>query len=169
MAELITDDEYKDEFRGIGQLSVNIRPRNIREGEPSGRHAGKCGALRAIAANTDKPRGLSPRLALPILPLGGVGLFYQPLYFEEANLERFGYSPRGLRLVHPLLSAGNFFLTIPLLPYKVASQPPRQETYALASTGRAARCRTASTVHSFDSPAYWPKPRSSGGLILLIP
>ena len=36
-------------------------------------------------------------------------LGYQPLYFEEVNLERYGYGPRYLRMVQPVLSGAHFF------------------------------------------------------------
>lgn len=47
---------------------------------------------------------------------------YQPLYFEELNLERHG---RGMGHWQPLASGIRFFGTVPLLPYKMALNHPR--------------------------------------------
>ncbi|MCA9174960.1 MAG: hypothetical protein KDB14_10810 [Planctomycetales bacterium] len=46
-----------------------------------------------------------------------------PLYFEEANLERYGMRRP---LVQPAVSAAHFFGTIAVLPYKSRVQLPRQ-------------------------------------------
>lgn len=47
---------------------------------------------------------------------------YQPLYFEELNLERHG---KHRPLIQPLISGARFVGTVPLLPYKLTRQPPR--------------------------------------------
>jgi hypothetical protein len=46
---------------------------------------------------------------------------HHPLYFEEVNLERYGYS---FGILQPAASAVHFFGTIPALPYKMAVRPP---------------------------------------------
>lgn len=56
---------------------------------------------------------------------------HQPLYFEEVNLERYGYGPRHLRVVQPVLSGAHFFATVPVLPYHLGATPVRQSVYAL--------------------------------------
>jgi hypothetical protein len=56
-------------------------------------------------------------------------LCHGPLYFEEANLERYGYQCNPL--VQPLVSGAHFFLTIPTLPYQVVVHPPRECIYTL--------------------------------------
>lgn len=55
-------------------------------------------------------------------------LVHQPLYFEDPNLERHGYS-RGL--AQPFFSAARFFGRIPLLPYALAVHPHYEAEYAL--------------------------------------
>jgi hypothetical protein len=57
------------------------------------------------------------------------GLCHRPLYFEEVNLERYGYtlSP----VLQPAISGAHFFLTIPTLPYKMTRQCPRECVYTL--------------------------------------
>ncbi|NOY29298.1 MAG: hypothetical protein GXP28_03700 [Planctomycetes bacterium] len=54
---------------------------------------------------------------------------HRPLYFEEANAERYGYTPS--YCLQPLISAGHFFLTVPALPYKMAVDCPRDCVYTL--------------------------------------
>jgi len=58
-------------------------------------------------------------------------LAYRPLYFEEVNLERYGYAPRGLRVVQPAVSAGQFFTTVLVLPYRMVAEPARRPVYNL--------------------------------------
>ncbi len=54
-----------------------------------------------------------------------------PLYFEETNLERHGYSPRYLRAFQPVLSGAEFFATIPTLPYQLVAMPLNECVYTL--------------------------------------
>ena len=57
-------------------------------------------------------------------------LCHKPLYFEEEALERYGHT-----LVReefqPIISGMKFFLTIPLLPYKMGLNPPNECIYTL--------------------------------------
>lgn len=57
-------------------------------------------------------------------------LCHKPLYFEEEALERYGHT-----LVQeefqPLVSGAKFFLTIPILPYKMGLNPPCECIYTL--------------------------------------
>lgn len=50
---------------------------------------------------------------------------YQPLYFEEVNLERYGRYRPG----QAFLSIGRFFGTIPTLPYQMVVYDPRKPLY----------------------------------------
>ena len=58
-------------------------------------------------------------------------LAHRPLYFEEVNLERYGYRPRHLRVVQPVVSAGQFFTTVVALPYQAFAEPARRPVYTL--------------------------------------
>jgi hypothetical protein len=51
-----------------------------------------------------------------------------PLYFEEINVERYGYR---VGCLQPAVSAAHFFATIPLLPYKTLVHPPCECVYSL--------------------------------------
>lgn len=58
---------------------------------------------------------------------------HNPLYFEEINLERYGYGcPYGCPCcVQPFISAAHFFATVPALPYKMAANCPGECNYTL--------------------------------------
>jgi hypothetical protein len=56
-------------------------------------------------------------------------LCHKPLYFEDVQLERYGHMAGPW--VQPLASAANFFLTIPILPYKMGLETPNECVYTL--------------------------------------
>jgi hypothetical protein len=53
---------------------------------------------------------------------------YHPLYFEEVNLERYGYSHG---LLQPAVSTAHFFGNLLTLPYHVVDTPPCECVYSL--------------------------------------
>ncbi len=55
--------------------------------------------------------------------------WHHPLYFEEVNLERYGYQCHPL--AQPFVSGAHFFLTVPTLPYQMTAYPPRECIYTL--------------------------------------
>jgi len=57
------------------------------------------------------------------------GLCHKPLYFEDVHLERYGHSWGPY--LQPLISGGHFFLTVPILPYKMGLYPPEECIYTL--------------------------------------
>jgi len=65
-------------------------------------------------------------------------LKHRPLYFEEINAERYGYTAS--YVLQPLISAGKFFLTIPALPYKMAVECPKSCSYTLGHYRPGSRC-----------------------------
>lgn len=54
---------------------------------------------------------------------------HRPLYFEEINAERYGYTV--CYAMQPVISAARFFATIPALPYKMMVERPRDCIYTL--------------------------------------
>ena len=54
---------------------------------------------------------------------------HNPLYFEEVNLERYGY--RCGYCLQPLASAAHFFTRVPMLPYMMANDCPNECEYTL--------------------------------------
>jgi hypothetical protein len=57
-------------------------------------------------------------------------LCYRPLYFEETNLERYGYGCC-CACLQPAVSAAHFFGTVPALPYCMAADCPCECQYTL--------------------------------------
>ena len=57
------------------------------------------------------------------------GLAINPLYFEEPALERYGHS--ACPIFQPIISAGHFVLTVPVLPWLMAIDPPNECQYVL--------------------------------------
>ncbi len=87
-------------------------------------------AVRRVA--TSPARGdsrLAGRWAMTEHHWSATCLRHRPLYFEEVNLERYGYTPS--YTFQPLISAARFFATIPALPYKMVLERPRQCIYTL--------------------------------------
>lgn len=104
-----------------------------------------------VTANAALPPGLLPdsvvdRNLLPQHPLVGDPRFYggwvgkdfqwsatkfahYPLYFEEVNLERYGYQCNDC--IQPFVSGAHFFATVPALPYLMTAQPPCECVYTL--------------------------------------
>ena len=54
---------------------------------------------------------------------------HKPLYFEDVHLERYGHSWNPV--VQPFASAAHFFISVPLLPYKMGLNPPGECMYTL--------------------------------------
>ena len=57
------------------------------------------------------------------------GLCHKPTYFEDEQLERYGHTCGPL--LQPLISPAKFFLTFPILPYKMGLTPPNENIYVL--------------------------------------
>ena len=57
------------------------------------------------------------------------GLCHKPAYFEQVQLERYGHSTGPY--TQPLASAVHFFLSVPVLPYKMGLYPPGECIYTL--------------------------------------
>jgi hypothetical protein len=56
-------------------------------------------------------------------------LCHKPLYFEDVQLERYGHMAGPW--LQPFASGANFFLTIPILPYKMGLETPNECMYTL--------------------------------------
>lgn len=56
------------------------------------------------------------------------GLSHRPLYFEEVALERYGHTWGAAQTA---VSAAHFFMTVPMLPYKMTLEQPFERVYAL--------------------------------------
>lgn len=94
------------------------------------------------------------------------GYCHGPLYFEEVNLERYGYS---LGVLQPAVSGAHFFGTLPILPYKMAVDRPGTCIYTLGH----ARPGSYTPFQIHRPPLRWDAALVEGaavtGLIFLIP
>lgn len=102
------------------------------------------------------------------IPVGMHYCFYsRPLYYEDANLERCGYS---LGLYQNLVSAAHFFGTTALLPYHIGSQPPQDCVWG---KGDCPQCSIYSFADNYLPPeseeGTWLQAGAVTGLFLLIP
>lgn len=125
--EQTPDSPFAIDFRerSIAELTTNIHPRSPEV--PPDVARGKLQAMADVSYESVLQRewvGLRFCWDAPVFA-------HQPLYFEEVNLERYGYGPRHLRAVQPLLSGAHFFATIPVLPYHLGATPVHQPVYAL--------------------------------------
>lgn len=151
------------ENRPITSLTVNIDPKAGERPEDLGRQQ--------LARMQDKPAEsvFARDWPMACFQWEAPALAYRPLYFEEVNLERYGYGMKYLRAAQPLISAGQFFTTVPILPYKMFAEPARTPVYTLG------HYRPGSDVPF--RPVYPPLSISGGaaeagvaaGLILVIP
>ena len=57
------------------------------------------------------------------------GTCFKPLYFQDVQLERYGHSWNPV--VQPFMSAAHFFVSVPLLPYKMGLRNPHECVYTL--------------------------------------
>lgn len=94
-------------------------------------------------------------------------LYYRPLYFEQVNAERHGYSR--CPLLQPVLGGAHFFASTVALPYQMTVHRPRE---CVAPLGH---YRAGSPV---PYQRHWPEPNAKaaivqtaviGGLIFIIP
>lgn len=117
------------EPRSITQISLNIAPPV--EG-PSGEarllpynHFVKCFDE---LGTFDHGMGYSRTWMMTAFQWQATAFCHRPLYFEEPNLERLGYSHG---FCQPLVSAGHFFGRIPALPYLMHADPYCECDYTL--------------------------------------
>ena len=78
-----------------------------------------------LEGETFQPR----RFAATTFTWKAAGYCHKPLYFEHWNLERYGHS-HGF-VADSFLSAAHFFVTLPVLPYKMGVELPWECVYPL--------------------------------------
>ncbi|TWT77629.1 hypothetical protein Pla123a_14250 [Posidoniimonas polymericola] len=114
------------------QLNVELKPvqtLGVEIGAPSGKLPPNYGALRL--AREGIPAGVVLQRTWPVMSYHWTASAsrHNPLYFEEINAERYGYTCG--RCLQPVVSAAHFFGTIPALPYLMAADCPRECVYTL--------------------------------------
>jgi len=113
------------EDQPIGSLTTNIR---CSEGAvPADMAAAKFGPQPALPADALAARQWPGVLYEWEAP----GLCHRPLYFEEENLERYGYTHRRNWIFQPAISGGRFVATVVALPYMMTLRPPCECVYTL--------------------------------------
>ena len=118
-------------FKSISELTTNINvPDDLRV-----REGMKQILLEDHECRLDfqDPRALDPTLRKQWAPITYMwkasGLCHKPLYFEDIQLERYGHGCGPF--LQPIASGAHFFLTVPLLPYKMGLEPPDECMYTL--------------------------------------
>ena len=106
----------------ITSVTIDVQPS---EGELP-RNFGQEKFAREANVPLDRPASLG--LADYVSFWQASNIAYQPLYFEDVNLERYGYQHCHLQ---PLISAAHFFGRIPAIPYFMGVRHPRQCIYPL--------------------------------------
>ncbi len=101
---------------GIETIQLDIRV----GGRPGSDYPCEC----RLEGETFQPR----RFATTMMTWKAAGNCHKPLYFEDWNLERYGHSHGAL---DPVLSAAHFFVTLPVLPYKMGVELPWECVYPL--------------------------------------
>ncbi len=103
-----------EDLKDIEELSTNITPSK--------------GDLPRDCSLGDKP--FRPRSFSPITyTWTASGLCHKPLYFEDVQLERYGHMAGPW--LQPFASGAHFFLTVPVLPYKMGLKLPNECVYTL--------------------------------------
>jgi hypothetical protein len=103
-----------DGFKPINELTTNITA-------SSGDFPAEC----SFKEQVFEPRAWSPTT----FTWTASGLCHKPLYFEELQLERYGHSWGPY--LQPIISHAHFFVTVPILPYKMGVYPPNECLYTL--------------------------------------
>jgi hypothetical protein len=101
---------------GIETIGLDIRV----GGRPGSDYPCEC----RLEGETFEPR----RFATTMMTWKAAGYCHKPLYFEDWNLERYGHSHGPL---DPVFSAAHFFVSLPVLPYKMGVELPWECIYPL--------------------------------------
>jgi hypothetical protein len=112
----------EDGLRPLTQVTLDIRP--VPGAVPPDVAAHKFDQAGQVSQPTGACRPWHPSVFWWEAP----ATCHQPLYFEEINLERYGYSHG---IAQPFLSAAHFFGTVPALPYLMSVDKPRECIYTL--------------------------------------
>lgn len=107
--EALRDDD-------LASIALDIRV----SGRPGNDYPCEC----RLEGDSFKPR----RFATTMMTWKAAGYCHKPLYFEDWNLERYGHSHGPL---DPVFSAAHFFVTLPVLPYKMGVELPWECVYPL--------------------------------------
>lgn len=82
-----------------------------------------------LGVNVEAPEFAGRHFSRTNFAWKATGTCHKPLYFEDVQLERYGHSWNPV--VQPFMSAAHFFVSVPLLPYKMGLNPPGECVYTL--------------------------------------
>jgi hypothetical protein len=152
---------YEDGLSAIERVRINVRP-PVGEMPPD-----YASAKFAKSGEIVQRMGATRHWMMYEFNWEASALATRPVYFEDVNLERYGYS-HGL-LLEPFFSAGHFFLRVPFIPYMRGASPPRKPIYTLGY-GRPGSYfpyylhRPPVSLRGFSQQAAWTM-----GLIAVLP
>ena len=114
-------DECREALAALRDDDIRSIALDIRVGgRPGSDYPCEC----RLQGETYQPR----RFATTMMTWKAAGYCHKPLYFEDWNLERYGHSHGPL---DPVFSAAHFFVTLPVLPYKMGVELPWECVYPL--------------------------------------
>ena len=114
--------ECRDALRRLRDDALSDIALDIRVGgRPGSDYPCEC----RLEGETFQPR----RFATTMMTWKAAGNCHKPLYFEDWSLERYGHSHGPL--ADPFFSAAHFFVTLPVLPYKMGVELPWECVYPL--------------------------------------
>lgn len=122
LADLEEIEAFELDLKPIHALSARTKPE---AGEMPKNYAAARFAREGAIAHT---MGISRAQAETTMMWEAPAICHRPLYFEDINLERHGYK---VPLIQPALSAAHFFGRVPLLPYMMVNDGPRNCQYTL--------------------------------------
>jgi hypothetical protein len=113
--------ECREALKKLREDSIDSIALDIRVGgRPGSDYPCEC----RLEGETFQPR----RFATTMMTWKAAGYCHKPLYFEDWTLERYGHSHGAL---DPVFSAAHFFVTLPVLPYKMGVELPWECVYPL--------------------------------------
>ncbi|HEX3998168.1 MAG TPA: hypothetical protein VHX65_06435 [Pirellulales bacterium] len=91
---------------------------------------------------------------------------HNPLYFEDVNLERYGYSHG---ILQPWISGGRFYLNVIFLPYHIVAHPPKEIQYPLGYCRPGDPAPPVLQVEPINIPAGVAEAAFIVGMVIILP
>jgi len=114
------------------------------------------------------PCSCCPRGWAPLCYCYAATCFYHnPLYFEEINLERYGYGCTPC--LQPAASAAHFFVRVPMLPYLLATDCPGECDYTLGHYRPGSCAPWRRHCVPLNAPGSLAQSGAIVGLVFLLP
>lgn len=145
------------DFKPVGELTVDINA--IKGEDPPNLAKPEFEKVEPVVLDTT---WIDQTLTAQTFPF-----YHQPLYFEDPNAERCGDT---WGLLQPAMSAAQFYLTIPVLPYLIGAYPPNEEVESLGDCPYGCKYKlTDAYVPRFSWKGVALQGAATTGMIYLIP